>query len=67
MRYSDSNWSQLTKPTPNSVPALQVSQYQRRNRPPAEQAHADADDDAVRDQAQHRVGEAEGRRLARSS
>src|ERR1700761_4809022 len=35
IRYRDSNWSQLTNPTPKRVPALKVSQYQRRKRPPA--------------------------------
>ena len=48
MLYSDWYWSQVQKPTPKSVPALKVSQYQRGKRGTGEQAHADADDDARR-------------------
>ena len=47
IRYSDSDWSRLTKPTPKSVPALKVSQYPAAEAAAREQAHADADDDAV--------------------
>ena len=34
MLYSDWYWSQVQKPTPKSVPALKVSQYQRGKRAP---------------------------------
>ena len=44
MLYSDWYWSQVQKPTPNSVPALSPSQYQRAEARTGEQRHADADD-----------------------
>ena len=63
IRYSDWNCSHVQKPTPNSVPALNVSQYQRGKRGPPQQAHPHADHDRVGHEPQHRVREPEHRRL----